>query len=202
MQRGESLIEKDKPPMKSAKIKIIGVGGSGIAILNYIIGEKLSNIDHIAIDTANEGLITSKAPFQLIISENGLESGGNSEIGKSAATKNIDYIQNMLTGADRLFITGGLGGGTATGTLPVVAEVAQHLNIQTHAVITLPFSLEGAERQRIAQRGAQSLQKNVGELTLIYNDSLLHFAPTNPALQQLFSLSDRAVGWKILAKLI
>lgn len=181
--------------------RIVGVGGAGIVILNRIFREELASIRCIAVDTFHAQLVQSETQHRILISDNGLGSGGNPAIGENLALKNIDYIQNALDGADRVFLTGGLGGGTASGALPVIAEVARNLGCRTTAVVSYPLTLEGAERRMIAQRSIEALKAICHQLETVYCDSVARFAPYR-SLRQVFSLTERAVSWKILARLV
>jgi cell division protein FtsZ len=185
------------------QIRIIGVGGGGIAILNRIADEKLANVELIAIDTSNEGLLAAKTEKHILISEHGLGTGGDPKIGESTAHENINYLQMTLSGADKAFLTGGLGGGTASGALPVIAQVTKKLNIPTLSVVTLPFTLEGMHRQNIAQTGVIELEKWGKELIVVNNEDLLDFVQHDDlTLSKLFSLASCMVTWKILSQLI
>jgi cell division protein FtsZ len=181
--------------------RIVGVGGAGIVILNRIFREQLAGVRCIAVDTFQAQLVQSETRHRILISDNGLGSGGNPTTGENLAQKNIDYMQNALGGADRVFFTGGLGGGTASGALPVIAEVARNLGCRTIGVVSYPLTLEGAERRIIAQRSTESLKAICHQFEVVHCDSVARFAPYQ-SLRQVFSLTERAVSWKILAHLV
>ena len=115
-------------------VRIVGVGGAGIAIPNRIIGEQQAGVQCIAVDTYQAGLIQAATRNRILISDTGLGTGGNAKMGEASARDNIDYIQNTLSGTQKTFITGGLGGGTASGAIPVVSEVARNLGSHTTAI--------------------------------------------------------------------
>ena len=166
--------------------------------MNRIFDERLANVELIAIDTTNEGLLAAKTEKHLLIGEHGLGTGGDPKIGESAARENINYLQMTLSGADKIFLTGGFGGGTASGALPVIAQVAKKLSIAT-----MPFTLEGMHRQNIAQTGVIKLKKWAEEPTVVNDDDLLPFIQHDDLiLSKLFSLASCMVAWKILSQLI
>lgn len=179
--------------------RIVGVGGAGIAILNRIADENLVNSQCIAVDTYHAQLIQAKTRRRIIISESGMGSGGDPKIGEASARQNVDYIQNALSGTEKIIIAGGLGGGTASGALPVIAEVARNLGCQTTAIVTFPLSLEGAQRHMIAQNSVNQLDRQCRDLEVLHCDQVAASTQSR-ALQQIFALTERAVTWKILAR--
>jgi len=153
------MIEFDENTNLSAKVKIIGIGGGGCNALNTMIESGLTGVDFIAANTDAQALATSKAPIRLQLGAKltkGLGSGANPEVGRKAAEEAVDQIRDVLDGADMIFVTAGLGGGTGTGGAPVVAEEAKKLGALTVAIVTKPFIFEGKQRQRQRTRGSPS----------------------------------------------
>jgi cell division protein FtsZ len=164
----------DQQPQE-AVIKVIGVGGCGGNAVEHMIGRGLSGVDFIAANTDAQALKRSTARGQIQLGTNltrGLGAGARPEIGRDAAMEEKDRIGEMIDGADMLFITAGMGGGTGTGAAPIVAQVAKERGILTVAVVTRPFKFEG-KRQRVAEAGIEELKKNVDSLIIIPNDKLM-----------------------------
>ncbi|MBS0320843.1 MAG: cell division protein FtsZ [Proteobacteria bacterium] len=165
----------DQAPADGAVIKVIGVGGCGGNAVEHMIGRGLSGVEFICANTDAQALKRSTARTQLQLGTTltrGLGAGARPEIGRDAAMEDRDRVAEMIEGADMLFITAGMGGGTGTGAAPVIAEIAKSLNILTVAVVTRPFAFEG-KRQRVAQAGIDELQKKVDSLIIIPNDKLM-----------------------------
>ncbi len=185
---------KIKPDVETfAKIKVVGIGGSGCNAISRMIDSKIEGVDFVAINTDAQDLHHSNASTKINIGKNltrGLGAGMNPEIGRQAAEENKDEIQDAVKGADMVFITCGKGGGTGTGTAPTVAEVAKDTGALTVAVVTRPFSFEGAQRSRIAEEGLQKLKDYVDTLIVINNDRLLHVIDRNTPLTQAFTTVD------------
>jgi cell division protein FtsZ len=164
----------DSAPQE-AVIKVIGVGGCGGNAVEHMIKKGVSGVEFIVANTDAQALKQTTATTQLQLGANltrGLGAGARPEIGRDAAIEDQDRIAEMIEGADMLFITAGMGGGTGTGAAPVVAEIAKRLGILTVAVVTRPFGFEG-KRQKIAQMGVEELQKHVDSLIIIPNDKLI-----------------------------
>ena len=164
----------DQSPQE-AVIKVIGVGGCGGNAVEHMIGKGLPGVEFIAANTDAQALKRSTAPVQLQLGSSltrGLGAGARPEIGRDAAMEDKDRIAEMIEGADMLFITAGMGGGTGTGAAPVVAQVAKDRGILTVAVVTRPFRFEG-KRQRVADAGIEELKKCVDSLIVIPNDKLM-----------------------------
>lgn len=176
-----------------ARIKVIGVGGGGNNALNHMIAAKINGVEFIAINTDTQDLHHSKADRKIHIGKNltkGLGSGMNPELGKSAAEETKAEIQEAIKGADMIFIAAGMGGGTGTGASPVVARIAREEGILTVGVVTRPFSFEGEQRRRLAEAGAEALEKEVDALISIPNDRLLSIAGENMSFKDAFGISD------------
>ena len=178
----------------NTKIKVIGVGGSGG---NAILRMKKSNIkgvELIAVNTDYQDLKKTKADVTIKIGgeiTQGLGTGMNPKIGEMAARQDMEKIKKALVGADMVFITGGLGGGTGSGASPVIAEISKALGILTVAIVTLPFSFEGRYRKRIAYKSMRLLEKQVDALLVIKNDKLLEvLTPQAPLLDAFWACDD------------
>ena len=183
-----------KPDVETfAKIKVVGVGGSGGNSISRMLACKIQGVDFVAINTDAQDLHHVKAPERLHIGKNltkGLGAGMNPEIGRQAAEENRDEIHEAVKGADMVFITYGLGGGTGTGAGPVIAEAAKDSGALTVAVVTKPFSFEGQQRARLAEEGLIQLKDRVDTLITIPNDKLLSFIDRKTPLLDAFAVVD------------
>lgn len=183
-----------KPDLETfAKIKVVGVGGSGCNALSRMIASKIEGVEFVAINTDSQDLHHSNAPHKIHIGKNltrGLGAGMNPEIGRQAAEENRDEIQDAVKGADMVFITCGMGGGTGTGAAPIIAEAARDSGALTVAVVTKPFTFEGAQRMRIAEEGMIILKDNVDTLININNDRLLQVIDRKTSLVDAFGVVD------------
>lgn len=176
-----------------ARIKVVGIGGSGGNAIDYMINSGVSGVDFIAVNCDVQDLFYNKAEKKIHIGKNltkGLGAGMNPEIGRRAAEETKNELQDALKGADLVFITCGLGGGTGTGASPIIAEVARNQGSLTLGVVTRPFSFEGAERARIAKEGLKNLTEMVDTVIVIPNDRLLEVAGEKTTLSQAFALCD------------
>ena len=165
----------DEAPQEGAIIKVIGIGGCGGNAVEHMIVRGLSGVEFISANTDAQALKRSTAPVQLQLGSTltrGLGAGAKPEIGRDAANEDRDRIMELIDGADMLFITAGMGGGTGTGAAPVIADIAKSMSILTVAVVTRPFAFEG-KRQRVAQTGIEELAKKVDSLIIIPNDKLM-----------------------------
>lgn len=174
-------------------IKVIGCGGGGGNAVNRMIAEGLKNVEFIAVNTDRQALMLSHANVKIQIGEKltrGLGAGANPEIGKKAAEESQEEIAASIKGANMVFITAGMGGGTGTGAAPVVAEIAKSLNILTVGVVTKPFPFEGKRRMRHAEMGIENLMKSVDTLVIIPNEKLLRMADKKTTLLDSFKLAD------------
>jgi cell division protein FtsZ len=183
-----------KPDIETfARIKVVGVGGSGVNAISRMIECKLKGVEFVAINTDAQALHHSKASEKIHIGKNltkGLGAGMNPEIGRQAAEENRDEIHEVLKGADMVFVTCGLGGGTGTGASPVVAEAAKEAGALTIAVVTKPFSFEGAQRKAIAMEGLENLKDRVDALIVVPNDRLLQIIDRKTTLVNAFRVVD------------
>ncbi len=176
-----------------AKIRVVGVGGGGSNAVDRMIEAGLMGVEYLAINTDRQVLDMSAADKKLQVGEQltrGLGTGGDPELGRQAAEESRQEILMALDGADMVFITAGMGGGTGTGASPVVAEVSRELGALTVAVATRPFGVEGKRRQELADTGVEALKANVDTLIVIPNDRLLTLTEEELTLQQAFALAD------------
>jgi len=176
-----------------AKIKVIGCGGGGTNAVNRMIDAGLTGVEFIAMNTDIQVLDISAADYKLQLGENltrGLGAGGNPEVGRNAAEESKSDIKKSLEGADMVFITAGMGGGTGTGSAPVIAEIAKDLGILTVAVVTKPFKFEGPRRSRLADEGVDNLKDKVDTVIIIPNDRLLGVVEKRATLVEAFREAD------------
>jgi cell division protein FtsZ len=184
----EMLYELEDMQTQEAVIKVIGVGGCGGNAVDHMISRGMTGVEFLAINTDAQALKRNLAPMQLQVGSNvtkGLGAGAKPEVGREAALEDRERIAELIDGADMLFITAGMGGGTGTGAAPVVAEVAKELGILTVAVVTKPFVFEG-KRMRVADNGLKALSEYVDSLIIIPNDKLRLVLGGNMKLQEAF----------------
>ena len=163
----------------SAQIKVIGVGGGGCNAVNRMIEAGMKGVTFMAINTDKQALAGAKAETKLQIGEKltkGLGAGGNPEVGQKSAEENLDDLAKFMNGADMVFITAGMGGGTGTGAAPIIAKAAKDQGILTVGVVTKPFGFEGSKRRNHADLGIKFLKKYVDSLVVVPNDKLLQVA--------------------------
>jgi cell division protein FtsZ len=176
-----------------AHIKVIGVGGGGSNAVNRMIESGLKGVDFIAINTDAQALHLSKAENKIQIGEKltrGLGAGANPEIGLKAAEESRNDIENAIKGADMVFVTAGMGGGTGTGAAPVIAEIAKELGALTVGVVTKPFLFEGRKRQSQAESGIANIKSKVDTLITIPNEKLLQVVDKNTSINDAFRIAD------------
>ncbi len=174
-------------------IKVIGVGGGGNNAVNRMISTNIRGVEFIAINTDNQALNTSCAAKKLVIGDKitkGKGAGSNPEIGKRSAEESIDAIKEVLEGADMVFVTAGMGGGTGTGAAPVIARAAHEMGILTVGIVTKPFAFEGIKRYRQAEAGITELSKFVDSLIVIPNERLKQVEDTHITLANAFEIAD------------
>ena len=187
--------EEDKKP--PARIKVVGIGGAGGNAVNRMIQAKIEGVDFIAANTDLQALRSSLAPIKLQIGAkltNGLGCGAVPERGRQAALEDTERIIELLDGADMVFITAGMGGGTGTGAAPVLAGLARELGALVVGVVTKPFSFEGLARMQKADEGIAELKKNVDALIVIPNERLLNLAEKRTTLLDSFRVADGVLG--------
>lgn len=176
-----------------AQLKVIGLGGGGCNAINRMIRSSLQGVEFIAVNTDAQALYHSEATTKLNIGKattRGLGAGGNPELGRQAAEESREEIKQTIEGADMIFLTCGLGGGTGTGSAPLVAEIAKEMGILTVGVVTKPFSFEGARRRTQAEEGMENLKSKVDTLITIPNDKLLSIIDKKTPLTDAFSIVD------------
>lgn len=187
------MLEFDIDMDQFATIKVVGVGGGGNNAVNRMIEHGLKGVDFISVNTDKQALYVSQATQKIQIGEKltkGLGAGANPEIGQKAAEESKDDIAQILKGADMVFITAGMGGGTGTGAAPIVAEIARELGILTVGVVTKPFIFEGKQRMINAERGISELKSRVDTLVTIPNDRLLQVVEKRTSMLEAFKIAD------------
>jgi len=181
-----------------AKIKVIGVGGGGCNAINTMLTDyEIPGVEFMAFNTDAQTLKLSKAPVTLQLGETltkGLGVGGNQELGAQAAEESLDQIQEHLEGADMVFITAGMGGGTGTGAAPIIAGVAKNMGALTVAVVTKPFDFEGNRRREIAEEGINTLRDKVDTLIVVPNQRLLEIADANISFIEAMKMVDSVLA--------
>ena len=179
-----------------AKIKVIGVGGGGNNAISRMKSTGVKGVEFVAINTDKQILDAIDTDFRLQIGQKltrGLGSGGNPDVGEKAADESKNEIAEVLQGADMVFVTAGMGGGTGTGAAPVVASVAKEMGILTVAVVTKPFIFEGRNRQLQAEKGIEKLKDKVDTLIVIPNDRLLQIAEKRTTMMEAFRMADQVL---------
>ena len=187
------FVEKDQSP---AKIKVFGVGGGGGNAVNTMIKAKLEGVEFIVANTDNQALSANMAPMKVQLGAEltkGLGAGANPEVGRNAAIENKEQIAEILSGADMVFVTAGMGGGTGTGAAPIIAEVAKEIGALTIGVVTKPFSFEGGQRNKQADAGIRELKKVVDTLITIPNQKLLSISSKSTSMLDAFKRADEVL---------
>ncbi len=188
------LMAEIKPEIEtSAKIKVIGVGGGGGSAINRMVEERLRGIEFIAVNTDAQALHTSLAQTKIPVGKTvtrGLGAGMNPETGRRAVEENANEIRNALQGADMVFLTAGLGGGTGSGAVPEIAKIAKEAGALTVAVVTKPFGFEGAQRRRIAEDAHAELAQHVDTIITIPNDRVLQIIDKKTTIAESFKIID------------
>lgn len=181
-----------------AKIKVVGLGGGGSNSISSMISlQQIQGVEFVSVNTDAQALMSNQSPTKVQIGETltrGLGSGGDPEIGKQAAEESTQKLQDVLQDADMVFLTAGMGGGTGTGGIPIVAQIAKSIGALTVAVVTKPFSFEGTRRMVIAEEGIDKLKDKVDALIVIPNQRLLETVDKNITLQEAFKLADSVLG--------
>jgi cell division protein FtsZ len=181
-----------------AKIKVVGIGGAGGNVINSMIeSEQINGVEFVAINTDAQDLSINKAAVKIPIGQeltHGLGAGANPDVGRKAAEESEEMIRENLQGADMVFITAGMGGGTGTGASPIVASIARDLGSLTIGVVTKPFDFEGAQRKTNADKGISDLRNNVDALITIPNQKLLEIADENMSIIEAFKMSDSVLN--------
>ena len=192
--RGDQIkLTMDDAQPSPANIKVVGIGGGGCNAVNRMIAADVGGVHFIAANTDCQALVSSPAPSKVQLGAKltkGLGAGGNPEIGRSAALEDTEKILEALDGADMVFVTTGLGGGTGTGGAPIVANLAREMGALVVAVVTLPFEFEGRRRRAQAEEGLEALRQVVDTVITIPNDKLLHTVEKGTPMAEAFQIAD------------
>ena len=189
----DSSVDENTMADGTATIKVIGVGGAGTNAVNRMVDSGIRGVEFIAVNTDRQALLLSKASSKIQIGEKitrGLGAGANPDIGAQAAEESKAEITEALRGADMVFVTAGMGGGTGTGAAPIVASCAKEIGILTIGVVTKPFTFEGKKRLTQAERGIESLKGKVDTLVVIPNDKLLQVIDRKTSIVEAFKMAD------------
>ncbi|RME06767.1 MAG: cell division protein FtsZ [Anaerolineae bacterium] len=187
------MMQTMNQPESFARIKVVGVGGGGCNAVDRMIEEGMQGVEFIAVNTDAQALALSRAETRVRIGDKltrGLGSGGDPEIGKKAAEESAEELYNVLKGADMVFVTAGMGGGTGTGASSIVAQIAREIGALTIGVVTRPFTFEGARRIQSAELGIATLKEHADTLIVIPNDRLLQIVDKRSSLQDAFKVAD------------
>jgi cell division protein FtsZ len=179
-----------------ARIKVVGVGGGGCNAVNRMIEDGIQGVEFIAINTDAQALMLAKAPTRVRIGEKltrGLGAGGDPEVGRKSAEESAEDLYNVLKGADMIFVTAGLGGGTGTGAAPIVAQISKEVGALTIGVVTRPFTFEGNKRMVSCETGMNNLKDHADTLIVIPNDRLLQIMDKRASLGESFKLADEVL---------
>lgn len=194
--RKNKMLEFEQGFNHMASLKVIGVGGGGNNAVNRMIDDGMQNVEFIAINTDGQALNLSKAESKIQVGEKltrGLGAGANPDIGKKAAEESREQIEDAIQGADMVFVTAGMGGGTGTGAAPVVAKIAKEMGALTVGVVTRPFSFEGRKRQTQAAAGVDAMKASVDTLIVIPNDRLLDIVDKSTPMMEAFKEADNVL---------
>jgi cell division protein FtsZ len=193
----EFNITESHSGIHGAKIKAIGVGGGGGNMINHMINEGIGGIDLLVANTDAQALDASLAPYKVQLGMNitkGLGAGMKPEVGRAAAEESYDSIKTMLNGADLVFISAGLGGGTGTGAAPIIAQAAKEVGALTVSIVTSPFAFEGRKRKRLAKAGLDELKKESDSIIVVPNERLLSIVEKNLGMRDSFRLVDNVLA--------
>ena len=190
-----------------AKIKVVGCGGAGCNAITRMVREKIMGVEFIGMNTDAQALMITEAAVRIQLGERltrGLGAGGDHTKGQKAAEESIEDIKQVVDGADMVFLTAGMGGGTGTGSIPVVADVAKRSGALTIAVVTKPFSFEGAHRTQVAEEGIANLIDKVDTLVIVPNDRLLDLCSNKTGVDGAFKIADEILyhGVQAIAEVI
>lgn len=190
-----------------ARIKVVGLGGAGCNAITRMVREQIRGVEFVAMNTDAQQLAFTEAAVRVQLGERltrGMGAGGDSAIGAKAAEESRDTIKEVLTGADMVFVTAGMGGGTGTGSAPIVAEIAKQSGALTISIVTRPFSFEGNHRRKTAEAGIENLQEKVDTLVIIPNDRLLQLCDQKASVDSAFKLADEVLhhGVQAIAEVI
>lgn len=187
------IFEFEETPLQKAKMKVVGIGGAGGNAVNRMIDEELEGVEFISINTDSQALKSSRAQVTLQIGKKltrGLGAGARPEVGRQALAENEEDVRRAVEGADLVFVTAGMGGGTGTGAAPMVAEIARDMGALTIGIITKPFSFEGKKRERQADQGLAELRRCVDTMIVVPNDRLLAVVPKGTSFRDALKKAD------------
>jgi len=190
------IFEFEETPVQNARMKVVGVGGAGGNAINRMIDEDLEGVEFISMNTDAQALKNSRAQVTLQIGKKltrGLGAGARPEVGRQALAESEDDVRRALDGADLVFVTAGMGGGTGTGAAPMVAEIAREMGALTIGVVTKPFSFEGKKRERQAAQGLAELRRSVDTMILVPNDRLLAVVPKGTSFRDALKKADEVL---------
>jgi cell division protein FtsZ len=190
------IFEFEETPVRNARMKVVGVGGAGGNAVNRMVDEELDGVEFISMNTDAQALKTSRAQVTLQIGKKltrGLGAGARPEVGRQALAESEDEVRRALEGADLVFVTAGMGGGTGTGAAPLVAEIAREMGALTIGIVTRPFSFEGKKRERQAQQGLAELRRCVDTMILVPNDRLLSVVPKGTSFRDALKKADEVL---------
>ena len=187
------IFEFEEAPLQNAKMKVVGIGGAGGNAVNRMIDEELEGVEFISINTDSQALKSSRAQVTLQVGKKltrGLGAGARPEVGRQALAESEEDVRRALEGADLVFVTAGMGGGTGTGAAPMVAEIARDMGALTIGIITRPFSFEGKKRERQADQGLTELRRCVDTMIVVPNDRLLAVVPKGTSFRDALKKAD------------
>jgi cell division protein FtsZ len=190
------IFEFEETPIRNARMKVVGVGGAGGNAVNRMVDEELDGVEFISMNTDGQALKGSKAQITIQIGKKltrGLGAGARPEVGRQALAESEEEVRRALEGADLVFVTAGMGGGTGTGAAPLVAEIARDMGALTIGVITRPFSFEGRKRERQAQQGLAELRRCVDTMIVVPNDRLLAVVPKGTSFRDALKKADEVL---------
>ena len=187
------IFEFEETPLQNAKMKVVGIGGAGGNAVNRMIDEELEGVEFISINTDSQALKSSRAQVTLQVGKKltrGLGAGARPEVGRQALAESEEDVRRALEGADLVFVTAGMGGGTGTGAAPMVAKIARDMGALTIGIITRPFSFEGKKRERQADQGLTELRRCVDTMIVVPNDRLLAVVPKGTSFRDALKKAD------------
>ncbi|MBT8488622.1 MAG: cell division protein FtsZ [Gemmatimonadetes bacterium] len=190
------IFEFEEAPIANARMKVVGVGGAGGNAVNRMVDEELEGVEFISMNTDGQALKSSRAQVTLQIGKKltrGLGAGARPEVGRQALAESEEEVRRALEGADLVFVTAGMGGGTGTGAAPLVAEIARDMGALTIGVVTKPFSFEGRKRERQAMQGLAELRRCVDTMILVPNDRLLAVVPKGTSFKDALKKADEVL---------
>jgi cell division protein FtsZ len=190
------MFEFEEPPIRNARMKVVGVGGAGGNAVNRMIDENLEGVEFISLNTDGQVLKSSKASVTIQIGKKltrGLGAGARPEVGRQALAESEAEVRRAIEGADLVFVTAGMGGGTGTGAAPLVAEIARELGALTIGIVTRPFSFEGKKRERAALQGMAELRRTVDTMIVVPNDRLLAVVPKGTSFRDALKKADEVL---------